>query len=53
MRLNRVSQTYHEPSVVDRLAQEVDRSVIERTSPVFVVWVRGNQNYRDLISLQL
>jgi hypothetical protein len=50
MQLDRVSQTFHEPPVVERLAQEVDRSVIERTSPVFVVWVCGNQNHRHLIS---
>ena len=38
MQLDGVSQTFHEPPFVEWLAQEVDRSVIERTSPVFVVW---------------
>ena len=41
--LDRVSQTFHERSVVNRLAQEADRSVIERMSPVFVVWVFPRQ----------
>src|SRR5262249_19678297 len=50
MQLDRVSQTFDEPPVVERLAQEVDRSVIERTNPVFVVWVCGNQNHRHLTS---
>src|SRR5215469_9389864 len=50
MQLDRVIQTFHEPPVVDRFAQEADRSVIERTSPVFFVWVRGNQDHRHLIS---
>ena len=53
MQFDRVSQAFHQRPLVEWLAQEADRSVIERTSPVFVVWVRGNQNYRDLISLQL
>src|SRR5215471_14048934 len=53
MQLDRVSQAFHQRPVVEWLAQEADRSVIERTSPVFVVWVCGNQNHRDLISLQL
>jgi hypothetical protein len=30
---------------VERLAQEVDRSIIERRSSVFVVWVCGNKNH--------
>jgi hypothetical protein len=50
MQLHRVSQTFHEPPVVEGLGQEVDRSVIDRTSPVFVVWVSGNQNHWHLIS---
>ena len=50
MQLNRISQTFDEPPVVDRLAQEADRSVIERTSPVVFVWVCGKQNHRHLIS---
>src|SRR4029077_908148 len=50
VQLDRVSQTFHEPPVVERLAQEADRSVIERTSLVFVVWVCSNQNHRHLIS---
>ena len=53
MQLNRVSQSFHERSVVERLAQEADRSVVERTSPVFVVCVCGNQNYRRVISPRL
>ena len=53
MQLDRVSQTFHEPPVVKRLAQEADRSVVERTSPVFVVCVCGNQNYRRVISPRL
>ena len=50
VQLDRVSQTFHKPPLVERLAQEVDRSVIDRTSPVFVVWVCGNQNHWHLIS---
>ena len=50
VQLDRVSQTFHEPPVVDRLAQEADRSVVERTSPVAFVWVCGDQNHRHLIS---
>jgi len=50
MQLDCVSQTFHEPVLVERLAEKADRSVIECTSPVFVVWVCGNQNHRHLIS---
>jgi hypothetical protein len=50
MQLDRVSQTFHEPPVVEGFAQEVDRSVIERMSPVVFVSVCGHQNHRDLVS---
>ena len=53
MELDRVSQVFHQRPVVERLAQEADRSVIERTSPVFVGWVCGNQNYWRVISPRL
>ena len=53
MQLDRVSQAFHQRPVVERLAQEADRSVIERTGSVFVVWVGGNQDYWRVISPRL
>ena len=53
MQRDRVTQALHQRPVVEWLAQKGDRSVIERASPVFVVRVCGDQNYRDLVSLQL
>jgi hypothetical protein len=45
MQLVCVNQTFHEPLRVERLVEEIDRSVFDRTSSVFVVWVCGNQNH--------
>jgi hypothetical protein len=48
--LDRVSQAFHQRPVVERLAQEPRCSLIECTSPVFVVWECGNQNYGRAVS---
>ena len=49
---DRRSQAFNESFIIERLAQEADRSVSERALPMFLVRISGNQNYRRLISLR-
>jgi hypothetical protein len=49
---DRRSQAFNEVFLIKRLAQEADRSVVERTLPVFLVRISGNQNDRRLVSLR-
>src|SRR6516225_356236 len=53
IQLDRISQAFNQRTVTERLAQEADRSILERMGPVFVGWVCGNQNYRRVISPRL
>ena len=50
--LVRRSEAFNEFFLIERLAQETDRSVVERTRPVFLVRISGNQNDRRLVSLR-
>src|SRR5262249_33643336 len=49
---NRGDQAFDQGLFIERLAQEADRSVIERTFPMFLVRISGNQNYQRLVSLR-
>src|SRR5262249_25966230 len=51
-RANRLSQAFNERVLVERLAQEADRSIVKRTLPVVFVRISGNQNDRRLVSLR-
>jgi hypothetical protein len=45
-------QAFNELVLIERLAQEADRSVVGRTHPVFLVRKSGNKNDRRLVSLR-
>ena len=51
--LRKARQAFHQRSLVERLAQVGDRCVFERTGPVFLVRVAGNDNDRRQKSLRL
>jgi hypothetical protein len=46
-------QAFDQRFFIERLAQITDCSVIERSGPVYLVWISRNQNDRRLISLRL
>ncbi len=50
---DRGDQAFDQRFFVERLAQKTDRSVFQRTGPVFLVRISSNQNDRRLISPRL